>query len=245
MSSAFGWGVLAGSSLLIGGLIALTRPLQSRTLGLIMAFGAGVLVSAVAYELVLDAQVASHGSRWAAAGLFAGALAFYGGDLWVDRLGGEGRKHVEGSDSGSGPALVVGIVLDGVPESIVIGVSLISGAGVSLAMIVAVFLSNLPEGIAATTALRRTGISARNLYVLWIGLALVSGVAAAIGYRAFGDASPATIAFVQSFAAGAILTMLADTLLAQLNERLPPERQVRSLKFTAAPSRRRPGERST
>jgi hypothetical protein len=113
-----------------------------------MAFGSGVLISAVAYELVEDAFGTAGGSGAVGLGLFAGALTFFFGDLAIDRFGGEGRKSAAGGqDAGSALAILLGTVLDGIPESIVLGLSLLEGEGVSVAMLAAVFLSNLPEAL--------------------------------------------------------------------------------------------------
>jgi zinc transporter, ZIP family len=186
-----------------------------------MGFGAGVLISAVAYELVDDAFEAADGFAIVATGLFAGAGTFFFGDLLIDRMGGADRKRSEGTRAaagGSALAIVLGIVLDGVPESAVIGLTLLGGAGVSVAMIVAVFLSNLPEAIAATTGLARSGWSRQRILGLWVLVTLVSGLSALLGYVLFDGASARWLAFVLAYAAGAILTMLADTMMPEAFE---------------------------
>ena len=214
MSGSFLWGLFAGSSLLVGGLVALRFKLSQAWLGLIMAFGAGVLISAVAYELVGEAFATSAGSGGVALGLFVGAGVFFGGDLLIDRLGGHERKSSGGEqEAGSPLAIVLGIVLDGIPESIVIGLGLLEGGGVSVAVIAAVFLSNLPEAIAATTGLTQAGWARSRILGLWTGVMVVCAFSSYIGYTAFDAASPRTVAFVLAFAGGAILTMLADTMM--------------------------------
>jgi zinc transporter, ZIP family len=214
MIEAFFWGALASSSLLVGGALALNLPLGRRILGLVMAFGAGVLISAVAFELFAEAAATAERQRIATIGLFAGSLTFFVGDSLIDRMGGEGRKDAGGRQAGGvALAIVLGIVLDGIPESFVVGMDLIGGQGVSAAFIVAVFLSNLPEAAAASTGLRASGWRASKIYALWVAVTLVAGLAAALGYRLLGDASPDVVAFVLAFAAGAILTMLADTMM--------------------------------
>jgi ZIP family zinc transporter len=219
VAEAFGWGTLAASSLVLGGILALWLPIGKRLLGLIMAFGAGVLISAVAFELVEDAAETSAGSGGVALGLLAGCAVFYTGDALIDRLGGSHRKHSGGKQaSGSGPAIVLGIVLDGIPESVVLGLTVLQGGSVSAAFLFAVFLSNLPEAIAATSGLAAAGWRRSRLLGLWVLVALVSGLAALLGYAVFDAAAPSTIAFVQSFAAGAILTMLADTMMPEAFE---------------------------
>jgi ZIP family zinc transporter len=214
MGAAFLWGLIGGSSLVIGGAIALRFAISQRLLGLIMAFGAGVLISAVAYELVDEAFHTSAGSGGVGLGLFAGAGVFFAGDFLIDRMGGEGRKGSGGEQaSGSALAIVLGIVLDGIPESIVIGLSLLEGGGVSVAVIAAVFLSNLPEAVAATTGLALAGWAHARIMYLWTAVMAVCAFSSLLGYAAFDSASPRTIAFVLAFAGGAILTMLADTMM--------------------------------
>ena len=219
MWEAFAWGLFAGSSLILGGVLALVLPIRERLLGLIMAFGAGVLISAVAYELVAEAFETSAGSGEIALGLAAGALTFFVGDLLVDRLGGGGRKKIRGSaGAGSALAIVLGIVLDGIPESAVIGLGLLEGTGVSVAVIAAVFLSNLPEAIAATTGLVSDGWTRGRILILWVAVTLVCGFASLLGYAVFDSAGPQALAFVLAFAGGAILTMLADTMMPEAFE---------------------------
>ena len=219
MSAAFLWGLFAGSSLLVGGVLALRLRIDRSVLGLIMAFGAGVLISAVAYDLVEEALDTTAGGGGVALGLAAGAMTFFVGNLALERRGGKGRKRSSGEQASGAPlAIVLGIVLDGIPESIVIGLGLLAGGGVSVAVVAAVFLSNVPEAIAATTGLAASGWTRARILGLWALVALVSGLASLAGYAAFDDASPRTIAFVLSFAAGAILTMLADTMMPEAFE---------------------------
>ena len=220
MAEAFLWGLVAGSSLLVGGIVALRMRIGGRLLGLVMAFGAGVLISAVAYELVQEAFHVGAGSGGVALGLVAGAAAFYSGDLLIDRLGGHGRKSSAGEQaSGSALAIVLGIVLDGVPEAMVIGLSLLEGGGVSVAVITAVFLSNLPEAMAATTGLAASRWSRARILGLWTAVMLVTAVASFLGYALLDGASVRTLSFVLAFAGGAILTMLADTMMPEAFEK--------------------------
>jgi zinc transporter, ZIP family len=219
MGEAFFWGLIAATSLLIGGVLALTLPISKRTLGMIMGFGSGVLISAVAYELALEAFETSEGGGYAAAGLFAGSIVFYVGDRVIEGLGGADRKNSGGAQaSGSPLAIVLGIVLDGIPESMVIGVGLIEGNGVSVAVLAAVFLSNLPEALAATTGLSTSGWRPAYIMGLWAIVALVSGIASLVGYSVFTGADPDALAFVLAFAGGAVLTMLADTMMPEAFE---------------------------
>jgi ZIP family zinc transporter len=213
MAEAFGWGLLAASSLVIGGVLAMVVRIGNRPLGLVMAFGAGVLISAVAYELVEDAFETSNGGGGVGWGLFAGALVFFTGDTLIDRMGGANRVRGDSSEGGSALAIVLGTVLDGIPESVVIGLSILVDGEVGIAVLAAVFLSNLPEAIAATAGLLDGGWQRARIIGLWTAVALVSGASALAGYAFFDGASPNVLAFINAFAAGAILTMLADTMM--------------------------------
>jgi zinc transporter, ZIP family len=219
MGGAFGWGALAASSLVIGAIIALLFRIGLRTIGLIMAFGVGVLISAVTFDLVDEAFRMSSGSGWVIAGIFAGCAVFFGGDWLIDRSGGSERKDADGSQqSGSSLAIVLGSVLDGVPESMVIGLTIFKGGAVGAAYLIAVFISNLPESISATSGLVASGWQKARVIWMWIGIALISGLASLAGYALFQHSSPDVVAFVLAFAAGAILTMLSDTMMPEAYE---------------------------
>jgi zinc transporter, ZIP family len=219
MLSAFGWGTLAASSLVIGAVLALVFHMSSRLIGLIMAFGAGVLISAVAFDLVEEAADKSTGHGALIAGLFAGCLVFAGGDWLISRYGGSARKDSTGKqEGGSALAIVLGTVLDGIPESMVIGLTIYEGGAVGAAYLVAVFISNLPESISSTSGLVTSGWKKARILWMWIAIALVSGLASLAGYGLFQHSSPDTVAFVLAFAAGAIITMLADTMMPEAFE---------------------------
>ena len=206
MGEAFAWGIVASSSLLLGGLIALRFRISSRTLGVVMAFGAGVLISAVAYELVGEAFDIADGAGMIALGLFAGCAAFSLGDGLIDRLGGASRKHSRGDQA------------SGSPLAIVLGLTVLTTGSVSVAFLVAVFLSNLPEAVAATSGLVAARWRRSRVLGLWGAVMLTSGLAALAGYGLLENASPTTIAFINAFAGGAILTMLADTMMPEAFE---------------------------
>jgi ZIP family zinc transporter len=216
---AFAWGFLGAATLIAGGAYVLRWPVQDGVLGIVMAFGSGVLISAVSFELVQEAFDTSSWHGAVGLGLFAGSVVFFTGDTLIDRLGGDDRKSPDGEQAdGSALAIVLGIVLDGIPESIVLGVTLAIGGSVSAAFLAAVAISNVPEAVAATSGLRKSGWPGRRLLGLWTLVSIVSGLAALVGFAAFDTASPGTIAFVLSFAGGAILTMLADTMMPEAFE---------------------------
>jgi len=211
---AFGWGLFAASSLLVGGLLVILLPIGPRLLGVVMAFGGGVLISATSFELVEEAFQTSGLLSDVAYGLFAGCAVYAIGDAVIDRFGGAERKSSSGAQASGAPlAIVLGIVLDGIPESAVIGLTLLEGGAVSVAMLVAVFVSNVPESVAATSGLLAAGWRRATVFVLWGVVALASAVASLAGFALFDGASPSVVAFVLAFAGGAILTMLADTMM--------------------------------
>ncbi len=198
------WGLLGQASLVLGAWLALRVVVPRRLLGLITAFGAGTLVAAAAFELSVPAYKEAGGARtglWIA----VGALTFFFADRAV------ARHAPAGEHASTGIAL--GALLDGVPESVAIAISLISGATVSGAMVVAVLLSNLPEGMASTPGFMRAGWPTRRILLLWVAIAAAGGVAAALGYAVLGDASASVLGAVQAFAAGTILTMLASVMM--------------------------------
>jgi len=199
------WGAVATSSLLLGGLLACGVSLSRRSLGLLMGFGAGTLISAVSYELVFEAVHRSHGSGVPAIGFFAGALCFYLCDRWI--------SAVAAGPSDLAVPMILGIILDGLPESVVIGLGLLERNTVSLAMLVAIFLSNLPEAVAGTVGMKESGWSRRTILLLWLVIAVACAIASAVGYALFSGAPKEWLSLIQTFAAGAILVMLANSMI--------------------------------
>ena len=206
------WALLGASSLLIGAVLAFVVPITKHVLGFVLAFGAGVLVSAVAYELVEEAAGFGAPAGVVAGSFAVGALVFAVGDIFIEK-----RMKGGGSQPG-GLGIVLGAVLDGIPESVVIGASLIHEDSASIAVVVAVFLSNVPEAVSASSDLLRDGWSRARVFLLWVVVVAASTLAAGIGYAALKDASPAWISAIQAFSAGAILTMLADEMIPEAFE---------------------------
>jgi ZIP family zinc transporter len=219
VAESFAWGILAGSSLVLGGLLVMSVRIGARTLGLVMAFGAGVLISAVSFELVEEAFHTSTRQSVVALGLLAGSVTFFAGDWWLDRHGAADRKRSGGRQADAGGlAIVLGIVLDGIPESFVLGLTVLEAGTVSAAFLAAVFISNVPESVAATSGLLASGWTRVRVLGLWALVTVVSGLSALAGYALLDGASPHVVAFVLSFAGGAILTMLADTMMPEAFE---------------------------
>ena len=214
MAEAFGWGALGASALLIGALIAYLLSPTRGVIAVVMALGTGLLIGSVSFELI-DEALKYQAVAWVAAMVLGGAAVFTVGDWLLERRGGGDRKDATGAQAEGSPlAIVLGSVLDGIPESFVLGLTVLQG-GVSVSLLAAVALSNLPEGMSSSSGLRQAGWPRNQVVTMWSVVVLVSGTAAAAGYGMLGPASGRTGALVQAFAAGALLAMLADTLLPQ------------------------------
>jgi ZIP family zinc transporter len=217
------WGLLAGGALVLGAAIAWFIRVPQRLIAAVMAFGAGVLISALAFEL-MDEAYRKGGFDSTATGFVGGALVYTVVNWWLSRRGAKHRKRSEGQqpseseNSGSGLAIAAGALLDGIPESIVIGLSMLEGGAVSTVAVIAIFLSNVPEGLSSAAGMRKAGRSASYVFGVWIGIALASGLAAWIGYAVFRDFSADVVAGTTAVAAGAILSMLADTMVPEAFE---------------------------
>lgn len=208
------WGALSSGALFIGQLLAGPMKDAKRATGLIAAFGAGTLLSAVAYELIPDSAL-DYSLGFA---FVLGALTYYFADRLIDSRGGKSRRLMgEKSDDdseSSGLAMFLGALLDGIPESFILGMSLGLGGGIGLAFVAAVFLSNIPEGITGTISMKAAGYSNLHVLFMWSGLMVTCAVVAGLGFT-FADSIKDGGINAQAFAAGAVLTMLADSMMPQ------------------------------
>lgn len=218
MAEAVLWGLAASSSLVIGAVIAMTACPPPRITGLILGFGAGTLISAISFELTEEAY-ALGGADALAIGLAAGALAFYAGDRLVAprKESGMHEREMPAQDE-SGRTLLFGALLDGVPETAVLGTTLLTGS-IGVPVLAAVFLSNLPEGIGGAADMRRSGVPRRRVLALWGGVTVICAAAAGVGYVVLENASDTAVALLQAFAAGGVLAMLAIEMLPAAHEK--------------------------
>ncbi|MEU4690119.1 ZIP family zinc transporter [Actinoplanes sp. NPDC023714] len=220
---AGGWGLLAGSALLVGATAGYLVRVPRRVVATVMGFGAGVLLSAVAFELLGEAHEQA-GLLPTVTGAVAGAVVYTGCNVLLARRGARHRKRSGGQQpseqeqSGSGTAIALGALLDGIPESIVIGAGLLGGGSVGVVTVAAVFISNVPEGLSSAAGMRNAGRGPRYVFGLWTGIALVSGLAAVAGYTLLGGAPAAVLAGITALAGGAILAMVADTMIPEAFE---------------------------
>jgi len=218
------WGLLAGGALVLGAAIAWFIRVPATVIASVMAFGSGVLISAVAFDLMQEAADTG-GLLPTAIGFLGGALAYLAANAALARHGARHRKRSGGQQpsereqSGSGAAIAIGALLDGIPESVVLGLGLLAGGSVSLSVLAAVFISNVPEGLSSAAGMKKNGRSAAYVFGVWVSIAVVSALAALLGYATLGGAPPELIAVITAVAAGAILTMIADTMIPEAFER--------------------------
>lgn len=218
------WGLLAGGALVVGAVVAWLVHVPQRVVASVMAFGSGVLISALAFDLVDEAE-RTGGLVPTLLGFAGGALVYVLANVALSRRGARHRKRSgeqqpsEDEQQGSGAAIAVGALLDGVPESVVLGLSLLGGGGVGVPVLAAIFISNLPEGLSSASGMKANGRSARYVFGVWVGIAVASGLAGLLGVLLLQDASGETIAVITAVAAGAILAMVADTMIPEAFER--------------------------
>ena len=201
MGTAVLWGTVAASSLVIGALLAIARDWPDQLVGLVLAFGAGALISAVSFELAEDG-VEIGGGLAVGVGLAVGALTYF----FLD-------SRLEAGGSNPATALALGAFLDGVPEQLVLGLGIAVGGDVGVSLIVAIFVSNLPEAIGSARAMRERGRDARTILRLWVAVAVVCLLATVVGYAAGDTLSGELEGGVNGFAAGALLVMLTDSMI--------------------------------
>lgn len=222
-------GLLAGAGLFLGALLGDFGRLPHQAIAIIMGFGAGVLVAVLTLELVIEST--EHGSTAStAAGFIAGALLFSAINWGLEQRGAADRKRCgacvqqpsEEEIPGSGLAIAVGALIDGIPESMAIGLSVVAARGaetalaetsVSVALVAGFFLANIPQGLSSASGMREAGRSRTYVLGIWAAVALASGLAAVVGAVLFADAGDQFLATITALAAGGVLAMLAETMI--------------------------------
>lgn len=221
MIEALVWGGVAGFANLLGALIVLRFTLPTQLIGYIMALGTGALLGAVSFELLGDAlRLGSMADI--ALGFLGGAIIFTLADSILAKRGAKHRKRSsnQGEES-SGLAIFIGTIMDAIPETAMIGLSLLSG-NVSLALVLAIFISNIPEGLSSTTGLKQAGYSTKKVSIMWCAVVAMSMLSSLAGFTFLGDSSVHVQAVVNAFAAGGILAMVASTMMPEAYEKGGP-----------------------
>lgn len=228
MGQALLWGAVAGGANLLGALIVMAFKLPQKWIGYIMALGTGALIGAVAFEL-LDEALEISGLTQIALGFLGGAFLFTLLDILVNRKGGSHRKRSghgndapSTSEAGAGMAIFIGTIMDAIPETAMIGLGIAQGGGVGFALVAAVFISNLPEGISSTTGLQKGGFSKKKVLWMWGGVLVASALSSLAGYKFLESASEDVQAVLSAFAAGGIIAMVASTMLPEAHEKGGP-----------------------
>jgi ZIP family zinc transporter len=213
MASALGWGALAASSLVVGALLGLGRRWSKRQVGIVLAFGAGALISAVSFELAQEG-IAVGDAGYTGVGLGLGAFAYFALDGLIARRFSAGRgRRGRGEGGGGGTALALGAFLDGIPEQMVLGINLAVGGGIGVALLVAIFVSNLPEAMGSSEQMRVAGTAREAILRLWLAVAAICTLATVAGWVIADNVSGNAQAVIDGFAAGALLVMLIDSMI--------------------------------
>jgi ZIP family zinc transporter len=233
LGESFGWGLAVGGTLLVGAIIAAFTTLPKWASAAISAFGAGTLLAAVALELVPEADEQA-GVTVTAACLILGAAIFVGADALLTRT--ESRRmmrraahaaaagrdmampglddHTEGQDgeAARGESIAVGIVVDGIPESIALGITIAIGE-LGLALLVGILIGNVVEGYGAAQPIIASGKSKQFVIRLLTVISLALLFATVLGGTVFADASPGLIGGAQAIAAGGVLAVVSISII--------------------------------
>ncbi|GGB09729.1 ZIP family metal transporter [Macrococcus hajekii] len=228
MGSAFFWGAVSGGAVLLGAIISMIIHIPRKILGFIMAFGVGVLIGAATFELLQESLDKSEMMN-TVIGFAAGAIVFTVLEAIITHHGGKHRKRSnahelqdnnqnDDSSDGGGLSIFIGTVMDAIPESIMLGTTLIGGKGVSMLLLLAIFISNIPEGLSSTSGMLKSGQSKGKILFLFVTVTIVAGLSALFGYVFLDHANPAVISIISSFAAGGIITMIGATMMPEAYE---------------------------
>jgi ZIP family zinc transporter len=219
-TTVFLYAFLTGFSLILGVIIGTSLKISQKMIAAIMAFGSGVLICALTFGLMEEAF--KHGGFDAVIiGFLLGGLVFISGDFLIHRIGGrnhKGKAHFKSTRETNGKVIVLGSLLDGIPESIALGVALLSQKGIGLLMLVAIFLSNLPESLSSIDDLQREGFPKKRIYLIWSIVSVCVAASVVLSFLFLKKLDLNSLGMIESFASGAILAMLADSMMPEAYE---------------------------
>ena len=222
---AFLWGLVVGSGLIVGAATSYFLNLHHRVIAAVMGFGGGVLISVLAFDLTEKAYI-NGGVTSSVTGFLAGAVLFSSANWFLSGRGAKHRKRCsecivqfdEYKKGGNELAIAVGSIMDSIPEAIIVGISLAGGGAIGKSVLIGFFLANIPEGLASASGMKKSGRSALYIFGVWGGITLLTGIAGVLGYSVFGSFPVSINAFITAFAAGGILSMVAETMIPEAFE---------------------------
>lgn len=217
MLNAAVWGGIAGSAVFLGAVIGILFNIRKKVIGYIMAFGTGILIGAASFEL-LQESLELGGIKVSSIGFILGALLFTVIDILISKSGGSQRKRSKKRDKHSGLAIFIGTIIDAIPESVIIGISLLEENSVSILLVIAIFISNFPEGLSSSVGLKKNGYSSFKILLLWSLVLILSILSSLCGFTLFKSASKAVIAMIGAFAAGGVVSMVSSTMMPEAYE---------------------------
>lgn len=215
MAQAIIFGLISGSALILGAIVGIFLHLKRQTIAAFMAFGSGVMICALTFGL-MEKAFAHGGFDAIIIGFLSGGLVFIGIDYLLHYFGGRKHKYyqlISSKKDTNGAAIASGAILDGIPESIALGVTIFAGQGLSILMLAAIFLSNFPESISSVEGLKKEGFKKSQIFWLWLFVGLASAIIVVLSYLFLHNLNPNVLGILESFAAGAILAMLADSMI--------------------------------
>ncbi len=212
------WGGIAGSAVFLGALTGILFQIKKKWIGTIMAFGTGVLIGAASFELLRD-SIEESGLLATSLGFVGGATLFTFAEYMISRKGGHERKRSKANPQGSsGLAIFIGTLIDAIPESVIIGVSLLEKGNVSWLLVIAIFISNFPEGLSSSVGLKKDGYSNTKILSLWLFVLILSALSSMVGFVFLENASSTLIGVIGGFAAGGVVSMVAAAMMPEAYE---------------------------
>jgi ZIP family zinc transporter len=220
------WGFVASVPLIAGAVLASYFNVKKSTIATIMAFGAGVLIATLTFSLIEEAYNLVNDLWSVVLGFTIGGFSYGIANYILSKKNGEGTKHRKrshgenagGGEAASGTALMIGSLMDNIPENMALGITLAAGGAVNIVLLAGIFISNFPEGLASSQGMKTSGKSKTSILLLWLVVAAIGTIASAIGFSVLANANKDIISIALSFASGAILVMLAESMIPEAFE---------------------------